>query len=106
VARLPLERAAELGQALAALAELPVAAASLGAPRGSLPAPGGALVSGRLYGPGVFPLALQAVRELARAGLPVIGAGGVYGADQVEAMRSAGALAVQLDTALWLGSFG
>jgi dihydroorotate dehydrogenase (NAD+) catalytic subunit len=106
VARLPLERAAELGQALAALAELPVAAASLGAPRGSLPAPGGALVSGRLYGPGVYPLALQAVRELARTGLPVIGAGGVYGADQVEAMRSAGALAVQLDAALWLGSFG
>jgi dihydroorotate dehydrogenase (NAD+) catalytic subunit len=107
IARLPLERAIELGQALVARPGLPVAAISLGAPRGSLPAAGGEVVSGRLYGPAVFPLALQAVRGLARAGLPVIAAGGVYHPGQVEAMLAAGALAVQLDAALWrAGSFG
>jgi dihydroorotate dehydrogenase (NAD+) catalytic subunit len=101
IVRLPLERAIELGQALAVQPELPLAAASLGAPRGALARPGGGMVSGRLYGPGIFPLALQAVRELARAGLPVIGAGGVYAPEQAEAMLAAGALAVQLDAVLW-----
>ena len=101
IARLPLERAAELGQALAAQPDPPVAAISLGAPRGALQAPGGEIVSGRLYGPGVFPLVLQTVRLLTQAGLPVIGAGGVYRSEQAEAMLSAGALAVQLDAVLW-----
>jgi dihydroorotate dehydrogenase (NAD+) catalytic subunit len=63
-------------------------------------------VRGRLYGPGVFPAALAAVQSLAGQGLPVIGAGGVYEPEQAEAMLAAGALAVQVDAALWKGVFG
>ena len=44
------------------LAFLGVSAVSLGAPRGLLPARDGRLVSGRLYGPGLLPLALAAVQ--------------------------------------------
>jgi dihydroorotate dehydrogenase len=42
---------------------------------------------------------------LAGAGVPVIGGGGVYKQEQVEAMKEAGALAVQLDAVLWRGGF-
>jgi dihydroorotate dehydrogenase (NAD+) catalytic subunit len=101
IVRLPLERAVELGQALAALPGASVSALSLGAPRGALPGPGGALLTGRLYGPAVFPLALLTVQSLANTGLPIIGAGGVYRAEQAAAMLSAGAIAVQLDAVLW-----
>ena len=70
-------------------------------PRGSLPGPGKELLSGRLYGPGIFPLALNTVETLCALGFPVIGAGGVYAKEQALAMLEAGALAVQLDTVLW-----
>lgn len=106
VVRLPLERAAGLAAAAAAeLAETGIAAASLGPPRGAIPALGQTLAHGRLYGPALFPLALAAVEALARSGLPVIGAGGVYQPSQVEAMLAAGALAVQLDSVLWRFGF-
>lgn len=103
IARLPLERAGELADiAIHAGA----AAVSLGPPRGALPDPDGTPLRGRLYGPAIFPLALAAVQALAKSGIPVIGAGGVYRPADVEAMLSAGALAVQLDSALWRGSWG
>jgi dihydroorotate dehydrogenase (NAD+) catalytic subunit len=76
------------------------AAVSLGAPRGML---GG--VTGRLYGPGLLVQSLLAVRDAARLGLPVIGAGGVYCQEDANAMLAAGALAVQVDAALWRGEF-
>ena len=60
------------------------------------------LVSGRLYGPAILPLALNAVRSLKKLGLPVIAGGGVFRKKDGEAMLSAGALAVQLDAVLWL----
>ena len=100
VVRLPLERALELGQALVGAQVL---AFSLGPPRGLLPTPDGSLLRGRLYGPAVFPLALAAVQTLQQAGLPVIGAGGVYTREQIQVMLQAGALAVQVDAALWRG---
>jgi dihydroorotate dehydrogenase (NAD+) catalytic subunit len=108
ILRLPFERATELAQALAAsaLAE-ELAAVSLAPPRGSLPDPqDGTLLSGRLYGPAIFPHALAAVRAMAATGLPVIAAGGVYRDSQVQAMRQAGAFAVQLDAVLWRGFEG
>ncbi|RPI29157.1 MAG: hypothetical protein EHM70_15985 [Chloroflexota bacterium] len=58
-----------------------------------------------MYGPAVFPFALEAVRALAQSGTPVIGAGGVYTPEQAEAMLAAGALAVQLDAVLWKGGW-
>jgi dihydroorotate dehydrogenase (NAD+) catalytic subunit len=102
IARLPLDRAGEL----AGLAAVPgLAALSLGAPRGVLPDEPGHLVSGRLYGPALFPLALGAVRALSPGGIPVIGAGGVYSRSQAQAMLAAGAVGVQLDAVLWRGGW-
>ena len=84
-------------------------AISLSAPRGTLPladGPSGArLISGRLYGPGLFAQALDLVQNAARLGLPVIGAGGVYSRENAGAMLAAGAMAVQLDSTLWRGQW-
>jgi dihydroorotate dehydrogenase len=79
---------------------------SLGPPRGSLPGAGtGAFVQGRLFGAGVFPLALHTVRAWhaawGEAGVPIIAGGGVYHPAQAQAMLAAGASAVQLDLRLW-----
>ena len=110
IVHLPFENAAELAQALAGSG---AAAVSLAPPRGLLPlkaepADAGkpatapiALSSGRLYGPGLLPQALQVVQAVARAGLPVYGAGGVFSQADAQAMLAAGAAAVQLDTVLW-----
>jgi dihydroorotate dehydrogenase (NAD+) catalytic subunit len=100
ILRLPFDGFLEL--ALEA-ARLGAAAISLGAPRGSLLDEANMRVDGRLYGPGLFPQALHAVREAATAGIPVIGSGGIYQRWQIQAMLEAGAFAVQLDTALWRG---
>jgi dihydroorotate dehydrogenase (NAD+) catalytic subunit len=101
--RLPFERHPELARAAAAA---DIAGVSLAPPRGAALDPGGSLVHGRLYGPAIFPQALEAVHRLAQAGLPVIGAGGVSSQEQVEAMLKAGALAVQADSVLWCGGWG
>ena len=107
MARLPLERALELAVAIATAASsgLRVTAVSLGPPRGALPAPRAGLAHGRLYGPAIFPLALATLRSVRQAGLLVIGAGGVYRVDQIEAMLAAGAMGVQLDSVLWRGGW-
>jgi len=106
VLRLPLARAVALAKAVSVdRAGADVAAFSLCPPRGALPTPDGKLAFGRLYGPGVFPLALATVQEMAAAGLPVIAAGGIYTQEQAQTMLNAGALAVQLDTVLWRGEF-
>jgi dihydroorotate dehydrogenase (NAD+) catalytic subunit len=102
IARLPLDQAAELA---ASALQAGAAAVSLGAPRGALPLSDGGIVQGRLYGPALFPQALVAIQALVQTGTPVIGAGGVYTPQQVQAMRSAGAMAVQLDAVIWRQSF-
>lgn len=100
IVRLPLENASHLAWSAV---EAGAAAISLSAPRGTLPNKSGGLLSGRLHGPAVFPLALQAVRSLATMDIPVIGAGGIYSPEQGREMLLAGALAVQLDAVLWTG---
>ena len=89
--------------------QMGAAAISIAAPRGSLPfkpntspVPAEALISGRLFGPSLFPQSLDLVHSAARLGLPIIGAGGVYTMENVKAMISAGALWVQMDAGLWL----
>jgi dihydroorotate dehydrogenase (NAD+) catalytic subunit len=84
-------------------------AISLAAPRGMLPIPpqssldvGQGFMSGRLFGPALFPRSLEVVHSAARLGLTMIGAGGVYTMENVEAMLGAGALWVQMDAGLWL----
>jgi dihydroorotate dehydrogenase (NAD+) catalytic subunit len=102
VMRLPLEHAGALADGVE---RARVAAVSLAPPRGALPLADGGYVQGRLYGPALFPQALAAVQTLARRGMPVIGAGGIYSLAQAEAMLQAGAIAVQLDAVLWRGGW-
>lgn len=113
IVSLPMEDAVRLAPRVI---EKGAAAVSLSAPRGSLaltlplghPSPEygrGELIHGRLYGPSLFPQSLEIVRRLAGAGIPVIGAGGVYTREQAEVMKEAGAMAVQVDAVLWRGGF-
>ena len=99
IAHLPLGTPVEV---FAAAAESGAQAVSIGAPRGALPGTDGTHVRGRLYGPAVFPLALQAVLQLAEAlRVPILAGGGVYGPAQAQALRQAGAAVVVLDGVLW-----
>jgi dihydroorotate dehydrogenase (NAD+) catalytic subunit len=100
LARLPMERALELAEVVSAAG---ASAISLGPPRGAVSIAGNEILQGRMYGPAVLPLALAAVQSLIRSGFNVIGAGGIYRQEDMDAMLAAGATAVQLDAALWLG---
>jgi dihydroorotate dehydrogenase (NAD+) catalytic subunit len=85
-----------------AIANAGANAIGLGPPRGSLPSPGGEIVSGRLFGPALFPMALQAVIKLLNLlDVPIIASGGIYNTNQVKTMLAVGASAVQLDSVLW-----
>ena len=108
---LPVEQVLSLGPRLV---QDGAQAISIGAPRGALaltpspypeghtsPSGRGELVTGRLYGQSLFPQALNIVRDAAKLGIPIIGAGGVWTKENVDAMLSVGALAVQVDAALW-----
>jgi dihydroorotate dehydrogenase len=101
ILRLPLENALLLSRALLqnGLGDA-LSAVSLAPPRGALHVQN-RLATGRLYGPALFPLSLATVGAIHQAGLAVIGAGGVYHQEQVQAMLSSGATAVQLDAVLW-----
>jgi dihydroorotate dehydrogenase (NAD+) catalytic subunit len=61
----------------------------------------GELMTGRLYGPSLFPRTLEMVYSAAKLKIPIIGGGGVWSKENADAMLSAGALAVQVDAALW-----
>ena len=76
-------------------------ALAIGPPRGSLDGPDGSLVSGRLYGPAVRPMALEVFRELSGISIPVIYAGGIRNAADADAALALGAAGVQIDIALW-----
>ena len=95
---LPTEQVLSLGPRLI---EEGAQAISIAAPRGALKPKNSGLTTGRLYGPALFPRTLEAVHSAARIGMPVIGAGGVWSMENAEAMLAAGALAVQVDAALW-----
>jgi dihydroorotate dehydrogenase (NAD+) catalytic subunit len=93
---LPVEQVLRLGPPLI---QAGAQAISIATPRGALMA--GHLITGRLYGPSLFPRALETVYSAAKLGLPIIGAGGIWTKENAEAMIAAGALAVQVDAALW-----
>jgi dihydroorotate dehydrogenase len=99
---LPEEQILRIGPAAI---QMGAAAVSLAAPRGELTADDGRLTEGRLFGPSLFPRTLAIVHAAARLGLPVIGGGGVYKREQAEALKEAGAMAVQLDAVLWRGGY-
>jgi dihydroorotate dehydrogenase (NAD+) catalytic subunit len=86
-------------------------AVSMAAPKGALPAEKNDgvtkthLVTGRLYGPSLFPRSLEVVSSAAKLGLPIIASGGVQSNEDSNVMFSAGAMAVQLDVILWRGDW-
>jgi len=99
---LPIEQVLSIGPRLM---QEGAQAISISAPRGSHVTSQKTIISGRLYGPSLFPQSLDAVNNAARLGIPIIGAGGVWSKENAEAMVSAGALAVQVDAALWNPAF-
>jgi dihydroorotate dehydrogenase (NAD+) catalytic subunit len=95
---LPVERVLSLGPRLM---QEGAQAISIAPPRGALNAEDGKIITGRLFGPSLFPQSLDVVRSAATLGIPVIGSGGVWTKENADAMLSVGALAVQVDAALW-----
>jgi dihydroorotate dehydrogenase (NAD+) catalytic subunit len=102
IAHLPLTAAGESW-----ILEIPksgASAISLGGPRGTLYTDSGKPLSGRLYGPALLPQVIAAVQAARRAGIPVIAGAGIYRRQDAQAVRDAGAWAVQVDTLLWKGA--
>jgi dihydroorotate dehydrogenase (NAD+) catalytic subunit len=97
---LPVEQVLSLGPRLM---QEGVQAISIAAPRGSLMTDH--LITGRLFGPSLFPQTLSVVESAAKLGILIIGAGGVWSKENADAMLSVGALAVQADAALWNPAF-
>ena len=97
IVNLPFEQVLTLGPRVI---QIGAVAVSLAAPRGAWPV-GEAMITGRLFGPALFPQSLDVVRNAVKLGLPVIGGCGVYSRENASAMLQAGALAVQVDTVLW-----
>lgn len=61
----------------------------------------GRWISGETHGAGIFPLVLQALRELKDVPLPMVALGGIHTPEQAAQAMLAGASAVMLDTALF-----
>ncbi len=102
---LPVEQVLSLGPRLM---QNGAQAISISAPRGAIPTlPAGEVLGvreithGRLFGPSLFPPTLSIVDSAAKLGIPIIGAGGVWSKENADALLSVGALAVQVDAALW-----
>jgi dihydroorotate dehydrogenase len=100
IVSLPAPQVLSLGPQVEALG---AAAISMSPPRGSLKRRSD-VVSGRLFGPSLFPPALELLLSACKLGLTMIASGGVSSPSQVEAMLAAGALAVQVDIGLWIPS--
>lgn len=99
---LPVEQVLSLGPRLM---QEGAQAISIAAPRGSHITSHKSVISGRMYGPSLFPQTLNLVESAAKLGLPIIGSGGVWSKENADAMLSVGALAVQVDAALWNPAF-
>ena len=97
IVNLPFEQVLRLGPRVI---QAGAVAISLAAPRGALPK-GDVIITGRLFGPSLFPQALDVVRSAVKLGLPIVGGCGIYSHENASAMLQAGALAVQVDTILW-----
>jgi len=95
---LPHEQVLTLGRQLM---DGGASAVSIASPRGAVYDKAGKLITGRIYGPSLFPRALDMVHSAAMSGLQIIGAGGVWSDADVESMLKAGAIAVETDAQLW-----
>jgi len=72
----------------------------LSAPRGSLIA-NDSIISGRLYGPSLFPQLLEKLTTYQGCGIPLVAGSGIFSIEQGTLALQAGASAVQLDACLW-----
>ena len=101
--RLPLLDAYEIANAVVdAGADALVVSAP---PRGTARDPQtGKLVTGRIYGPNVKPIVLQALERIANRidEVPIIGSGGIHTAQDARDFIEMGARAVQVDSVTWL----
>ena len=95
---LPVEQVLSLGPRLL---QEGAQAISISAPRGALNSDDGEIVTGRLFGPSLFPHSLDIVRSATKLGIPIIGSGGVWTKENADAMLSVGAVAVQVDATFW-----
>ncbi len=77
-----------------------VAGIVLSAPRGVL-VHNDSPVSGRLYGPSLFPQLLEKLAVYKDCGIPLIAGSGIFTLEQGEVALRSGAAAVQLDAVLW-----
>jgi dihydroorotate dehydrogenase (NAD+) catalytic subunit len=96
---LPVEQILSLGPRLI---QGGAVAISIASPRGALTTGNDSLTTGRLYGQSLFPRSLETVYSAAKLGIPIIGSGGVWNEKDASDILSAGALAVQMDTSLWI----
>jgi dihydroorotate dehydrogenase len=95
---LPVEQLLSLGPRLI---QDGAQAISVAASRGALVNENKQVMTGRLLGPALFAQTLDTVQSAAKLGIPIIGAGGVWSKENADTMLSVGALAVQVDAALW-----
>ena len=72
----------------------------LSAPRGNLII-NDTIISGRLYGPSLFPQLLEKITAYQGCGIPLVAGSGIFGVEQGTMALQAGASAVQLDACLW-----
>ena len=100
LARLPLGTDRDV---IHAAIEAGVNAIVVGPPRGRMRSKENESISGRLYGPGILPLALNELEiTLQNFDIPVILGCGLFSAESVLDAFTAGAAGVQLDTILWV----
>ncbi len=101
--RLPLASAYEIAEAVA---DAGAGALVVGAPpRGTARDPiSGKLITGRVYSPVVKTLSLQLVQRLAgrMKDIPIVGAGGIHTQQDARDFITAGAVAVQVDSVMWV----
>lgn len=109
IVHVPVAPAQAVADAIVDLAAVGCDAVILGSPWPGLVmdmATGKPQLAGGIAGPAIRPLALRLIYDVAQLlgpeHLPLIAAGGISSPDHVSAFLAAGALAVQLDTVMWL----
>jgi dihydroorotate dehydrogenase len=81
--------------------EINPSALHLTEPRGTLPNSKAELISGRIYGPGIFPVMLNAAEDFMDSGHPLIVNGGIFNKSQGDVLLNMGVRAVGLGSVLW-----
>jgi dihydroorotate dehydrogenase len=88
------------------IAVLDLAGISLAPIRGIILDENGAKVSGRIYGPALYPQTLLRVTKILPFGIPVYASGGIISKDQAIRLLEFGVTAVQFDSEFWRGMGG